>query len=199
MADYDPLIPQPSDNLSTSQGQILNNFTELNNIFDADHFTWNNATVGNRGLHREVTFPAVKAVDPTPSGVSSVIYTKTVSGASTAFFANASGASALWAGGGTGLVSLTGSGNDSIGSMTLGNGVIVKWGNIATIDGFVTPYSFAVAFPTACFNVIVCCDAAAGQSSFAASVINSTVTAAGFSVKQTSLANRNVRFFAIGN
>jgi hypothetical protein len=41
---YNPNIPQPTDNISVSQGQILTNFTQLNQVF-----TFNSSTTGATG------------------------------------------------------------------------------------------------------------------------------------------------------
>lgn len=64
MADYDPLIPQPNDLISESQSDILNNFGQLNTIFNSDHFTWNSSPSAKRGAHRKVTFATKLTSDP---------------------------------------------------------------------------------------------------------------------------------------
>ena len=196
MVDYNPSIPQGTDNLSNSQVQMLNNFTELNTIFDADHYTWNNITSANRGLHRQVTLPAVLGADPTPAGAASSIYSKTFSAATTLFFANSAGNGALWYGGtGPGKVTSTTAGNDSVGTMTLGNGIIFKWGvfNVSTAS---TPYLFVTPFPTACFQVLVSSGSAAGTIDI--SVVDGTIAAAGFSARVNS-GTHPCHFIAIGN
>lgn len=125
---YNPSIPQGSDNLSTSQGQILNNFTQLNNIFDFNHFTWNDPTSANRGLHRKIDFPSPTTVAP-PAGNASVLYPKTVSAVTSLYFDNAVGSSVVWRGGSTnGLVSVSSS------NLTLPNGLQFSYG-IGTTNG----------------------------------------------------------------
>lgn len=74
---YNPAIPQPTDNLSVSQGDLLTNFGQLNTLYGLDHVTFNNGTSANRGLHQKVTLVNVQA---DPSAISfpySVIYSKT--------------------------------------------------------------------------------------------------------------------------
>lgn len=61
---YLPNIPQGTDNLSTSQGQILANFQSLETGFAVDHNTWDAA---NAGTHKQVTAAAQASVSP-PSG-----------------------------------------------------------------------------------------------------------------------------------
>jgi len=152
MVDYNPSIPQGSDNLSNSQVQMLNNFTQLNNIFDFNHYTWNDPTTGNRGLHRKVDFPATTSVS-SPTGANSVLYPRAVSGVSSLYYDNAVGSSVVWRGGSTnGLVTQTTGGTLSNGLMTLPNGIIIQWGfnnNIA--DGNLI--LFPTPFPNNCFNI----------------------------------------------
>jgi hypothetical protein len=51
---YNNNIPQPGDNLSTSQGQILSNFFSANSIFGKNHYAFND-TSGNAGFHSTIT------------------------------------------------------------------------------------------------------------------------------------------------
>lgn len=76
MADYDPSIPQANDNLSTSQVELLNNFTELNTLMALDHYAWNDGTVVNRGRHRKSTYIDQLAIDPTTGPGEVAVYNK---------------------------------------------------------------------------------------------------------------------------
>ncbi len=59
------LIPQPSDNLSKSQQDLLNNNGAFNIWSLADHYAFNDATA-NAGFHNKVTQPQIIGnVDPT--------------------------------------------------------------------------------------------------------------------------------------
>ena len=60
---YDPGIPNPTDTLSTSQGQIKTNFGQINTVFTKNHFAFDDAIVANRGKHNFVTIP-VRNADP---------------------------------------------------------------------------------------------------------------------------------------
>lgn len=53
---FDPNIPQAPDDMSVSQGQMLDNFTDLNNVYgnNGDHVPFDAAT--NKGKHNKVTF-----------------------------------------------------------------------------------------------------------------------------------------------
>ena len=54
MPVYTVNIPQPGDNPSGSQDQILQNFQVLNTAFSQDHGAYNS---GTQGQHNQVTFP----------------------------------------------------------------------------------------------------------------------------------------------
>jgi len=51
---YNPNIPQPTDKLSKSQGQILSNFTLSNTYFGVDHSAFNASS--RQGQHNRVSF-----------------------------------------------------------------------------------------------------------------------------------------------
>jgi len=95
---YNPLIPQGTDNLSTSQDQILINFGQLNTLYgDAthDHYAFNDATLAYRGHHKSIQFPVVTA-NPgiaTPNGS---VFTKTESAKTQLFFQNGAAATDVY-------------------------------------------------------------------------------------------------------
>src|SRR5574340_1090039 len=71
---YHPTIPQPNDDPSVSQGQLLDNFGKLNSDFSVNHVPF---TAGaNNGFHTLVQFPTVQSSDPAVSGQQSVVYPK---------------------------------------------------------------------------------------------------------------------------
>jgi len=57
---YNPNIPQPNDLLSTSQGNILNNFGALNSVYGVDHYAYDD-TSQNATFHKKVTTPPLNA------------------------------------------------------------------------------------------------------------------------------------------
>jgi hypothetical protein len=87
-------------------------------------------------------------------------------------------------------------GNSSIGSMAFPNGVIVKWGSIATGGTSDTTVTFAAAFPEACFQGFGC-----GGSSLVGNGETQVHT-----ISKTAMVVRNtnhndittVRWFAVG-
>lgn len=147
---YNANIPQATDLLSISQGQILGNFTQLNTAWLINHVDFN---AGDAGKHKWVTFPSQAASPPAGSG-----FLGSEIGAYNAVFT-------LGGGRGTGInelflnkqsfagvkqIAMTSSilsnsspGNFSFGWTYLPSGIIMYWGN-DTGTG-----SKIVTFPTA--------------------------------------------------
>lgn len=73
---FNPNIPQPSDNLSVSQGNLLTNFSTINTYFGRDHFAFNAGS--NNGYHQQVNMPGKSS--PPSAAISSggVIWGKTL-------------------------------------------------------------------------------------------------------------------------
>jgi len=69
---YNPNIPQPTDFVSISQNDILNNFTQINTTFDEDHYTFDAAA--NNGKHKSVTLPEGAAIGTDPGEIA--LYSK---------------------------------------------------------------------------------------------------------------------------
>ncbi len=65
MGVYLPDIPQATDLISVSQGQLLTNFQTLNTGFGIDHYEFNNATT-DRGKHKHASFVDQTASIPVP-------------------------------------------------------------------------------------------------------------------------------------
>lgn len=74
MSSYNPAVPQPSDILSDSQQDFLNNFTQLDTSFGIDHYTFSNGTADN-GKHNQVTTPIISgSAHPTTSATENKFY-----------------------------------------------------------------------------------------------------------------------------
>ena len=193
---YSANIPQPADNISASQSDLLNNFQALKTYFALDHNTWD-AT--NAGLHKQVTIPNNSGADPGAAGTTGVYYAKTVSGVVSPYFQNAVGASVLWrSASGNGLVTQTTGGTPSAGTMTLPNGIIMKWGYVAGAKNG-TVISFSSAFPSNCFSVQI-----TGQRNSVNAqgywVQDGTLTRFGFTlISQINDSIGGLYYWAIGN
>ncbi len=75
---YNPNIPQPTDQISLSQPQILTNFSQLNVLYSNDHVAWNATNTNSRGQHIKITFNAPLSMDPNQVATIASLYTKTV-------------------------------------------------------------------------------------------------------------------------
>ena len=83
--------------------------------------------------------------------------------------------------------------NDSIGTMTLPNGFILKWGKLNR-TGTDTTLTFAAAFPTACFQVFAC----AGNTNATAGIFSThTITKTNCVIRASSVSSI-LRWWAIG-
>jgi hypothetical protein len=71
---YNANIPQATNIISSSQGQLLTNFSQLNTIFDVDHVTFD--ATSNNGQHQQITFNQNNVPGSAPVDPNSVIYTQ---------------------------------------------------------------------------------------------------------------------------
>lgn len=120
-------IPQPTDDLSVSQGDLLGNMQQLDTSFDIDHFTFSNLTANN-GKHRKVTMPVRGAAPATIAG-EGALYFKT-SGSGTALYMvrdNNAGTEVQLTTASVGNV--TASAN---GCCWLPGGLFLQWGSVAS-------------------------------------------------------------------
>lgn len=187
MPDYNPSIPTGAQNLSDSQVDILNNFTELNTIFASDHFQWNFATTGDRGLHRRVSFPTPLTSDPSVAGDDSVVYSKLVSGITQLFFKNATTSEKI-----TGSV-VTQSGN---GGIDFPQSVSIRWGS-ATFSGTSAVISYATQFPVNTYTVVI---SPVNSVAAGATLRVGTHTQTGFTVNAAiNVTNSSFNYIAIGH
>jgi len=74
---YQPSIPQPNDDMSDSQADLLGNFQQLNTQFGVNHVAFDDAT--NPGKHNMCTFVEQAADAPSAEG-EHLIYSKDDSG-----------------------------------------------------------------------------------------------------------------------
>lgn len=142
---YNPSTPQSTDLISTSQGQILDNFSQLNVQFGVDHTAFNTGAGNGDGHHKQVTFNVGLVADPVVAGTASVVYPK-IDGA---------GKQQLWFENSTLVTQLTGFASTlgSNGSFTFQGGLVIKWGTFTSTTGF-SNVAFPVAFPTNCYAVV---------------------------------------------
>jgi len=169
---YNPSIPQPTDNISVSQGDLLTNFTALNTIFGTDHTALNVALYS--GNHKKTTLVR-QAADPAAVAGAPILYTKQVTYNGPIFrdelFFR------LGSGDGGAVVQLTEM-NQAINSTVTGStfmpgGFVVKWGQFST-SGTSHVASFVSAFNTSPLVVVASPFGAVPSFTWAVSTWNST-------------------------
>lgn len=133
-------IPQPTDQLSTSQPDLLTNFASIQGLIDIDHVDFASADAGK---HAKVTFP-VQAVAPTFAAGEFGLYNKS-DGLNNQL--NLVNPNAL-----VGLVSITSTNSFNIvtsapapGYAFFPNGYLIKWGPLSAIPA---TSATVINFPT---------------------------------------------------
>lgn len=151
MTTYLPSIPNADDLISSSQGQIKTNFTQLNNQFGVDHTEFNNGGVNGDGFHKKVTFTAPIA-SPSVSSTQGIAYPKT----STIITPSSSNTEMFYKNV-TGDIQITSSTlNSAQGEGFIPGGLQVKCGSGAITNTFSnTTVTFTNPFPTATLSVTV--------------------------------------------
>ena len=180
---YNANIPQPTQLISVSQGQLLDNFGQLNTQFGVDHVAFNTGSGNGDGHHKQATFDA--SVTPsTPTGTQSVLYPQTVGGLIQLFFQNATTTTQL-----TGAASVV----SNPGYVFLPGGLIMKWGSGAVTG---SPVAFSPVFPTAAFAMVV-----VGTSTlYTGGFVVSALSAGSYTVSRTSgSGSTGYYYIALGN
>ena len=144
---YNPDIPQSTDILSASQGQLLINFQQLEAIFDANHYKWDYATTALRGMHRFVTLES-QASGPATSSTQGAVYTKTVSAAPQLFWRRASSGTEVQ------LTYPIDPVASNPGYSFLPGGVLIQWG-VVSIASSPTTVTFPKAFSAGPWSIVV--------------------------------------------
>jgi hypothetical protein len=144
---YNPAIPRSIDNLSVSQGQMLNNFGELNTQFGADHNGFEVGGMNGTGLHDQVTFGTNNV--PTLPATPPVLFTNTT--AATGSLAQ------LFYYSGDAAHSSTQNVTAANGSVTLLGGIIMKWGTFTVVNsgGFETSVTMVGTFPNTVYSLVL--------------------------------------------
>jgi hypothetical protein len=175
---YNPLIPQPTDQPSASQSQILTNFTQLNTIFSSNHYAFNDATVALRGQHRVVVLEQ-QAVGPATTATQGALYTKAWGGSPNIYFRRKSSGSEVLMTANTDPIALP------VGYTFLPNSMGIQWG-IANAPAGVESgdINFAIPFSAGPYSV-VCTMIRNSNTTNTIYVVTGTVTTTRFHVRNT--------------
>lgn len=126
---YKSNIPQPTQQISQSQSDILNNFTEINTFVNVDHVGFGAADAGK---HAKTTFP--QSVAPAAVGASEVgVYCADLNG-NPELFINKTASQ----------IPFTAALKATPGWTILPSGIIMKWGSAFVAHGASAPINFAV-------------------------------------------------------
>lgn len=187
---FDPTIPNATHFVSADQPQITINFSQLNSIFDIDHVKYNDATVGNRGKHKQSTY-IEQGSDPTTVANELALYSKDLATVSTLYLRKENNGTVIQMSGQDPTIAASG-------STFLPGGIILKWGTATAATN--TAVTFASAFPNNCYNVTLT-SVEAGTSYNASGLVQ--VKSGSLSTTQfvllTSGVARTIYYIAIGN
>jgi len=133
---YNGTIPQPADQISTSQGEMLINFADIQTLIQVNHVGFN---VANQGKHKYVTFPNQAAAPATLANEVNLFAQQSVYSLQPelAFKRNAGNAQEI-----------TTSLNNQTGWCFTSSGMLLKWGQLTAL-AVDYPAGTAFDFPVA--------------------------------------------------
>lgn len=141
---YTSNIPQPGDNPSQSQGQILDNFIQIATAFNLNHGLFNDAA---EGKHRFMQMPEQSSA-PTTGANEGALYTADSGTQPDLFYRNESNGSSQ---------QITNTSPSLVGSnyaWTFSDGLALRFGTVAH-SGTSTTVTFSTAFATAAYIVLI--------------------------------------------
>ncbi len=200
---YNPNIPQPTDELADSQGDILTNFSAANTSSGINHYPFDNLTVNN-GKHKYVQIP-LKTTPPTSGTDEWTVFTQDfISGSSTTneLFVSPPGADYA-----LGAYPLTASApgfpqNLAAGTSFLPGGLYLQWGK-EPFPGTSNPsgtVNFTANFPNNCLMVQLTLQGNVATSASNTVEVVGTPTNTSFNWSFTgSTSYDSFYWFAIGN
>lgn len=194
---YNSNIPQPNDDLSVSQPQILANFSTIATAFNLNHGNFNAI---DEGKHRYVQMPNQNATPPTTIANETGIYcnTSTFTNQPEVFFIKQNGTTAPPPLNGANGYEVTSSNYISNGGWTrLPSGILLKWGFATAMPPATTlnfPFPIAATIPVfqAIYQVLV-----TDQSAPVRYYSIPAVTTTDFTIN-SSAAGIGLRYLAIG-
>jgi len=184
---YQQNIPLATDALNDSQGDIQANFQAIKTLIDVNHATFGDP---NQGKHNFVTMPE-QAASPGTALDEMALYTKDVAGTTQLFLQRENIAPA-----GADIDITSFSHTLANGGTNLPSGVVLKWGQGATIAN-VQSVTFTTAFPNALLSIQVTPAISAGSATYYGDINVTAYSTTAFSVYSEGAA-QNYCWFAIG-
>jgi len=197
---YNANIPQATDRINASQGQILNNFIQLQADFGVNHVTFNAAA--NVGKHNVVTFPQQAAAPVAFTATEFGLYNMTYASSNTTeLFVRRNNAAAAAGIPFTAYSPGAGGAVPATGYTILPSGLILKFGRFLTnaagtytqafADGII-PTLTGPAYINLPYVTASIFDASGSAGTLRRCVYITATTAAQFSVQTTTLAGNNI-------
>jgi|FreactcultureFD7_1027221.scaffolds.fasta_scaffold02489_7 hypothetical protein len=184
---YNPNIPQATDTLNSSQGDLLANFMAIQTLIDVNHYDFASA---NQGKHMFVTMPVQTQSPGTALGEMALFTMNDGSGTPQLWLQAQNQASA-----GPAVNFTTYNTTLANGGTNLPSGIVLKWGQ-GTTTGGVQAVTFTTAFPTALLCIQGTLATTAGAAGAGSNLRIYSYTRTGFSVNTG--ANAAYCWFAIG-
>lgn len=184
---YNSSTPQAADNPSTSQGQILDNFTEISTAFNLNHGNFNAAT---QGKHTLINF--VRQTLPQSANANEgLLFAALVNGASELYYGRDSTAAVQM----TGQQPSTGGGTATSYSWNFVDGLSIRHG-VVSHPANSTAISFDTAFPNTAYIVVL---TPVGAAANATAWNAQSLTVNGFTLASTANPNPGSFYYlAIG-
>jgi len=181
-------IPQATDQLSVSQGQLLTNFASIKSLVDVNLVDFSSPNAGKHNFSQYVS----QAADPALGATEIAVYNR---------LSGVTGAQELFVLKGVGTpYSITAQQGGGSGWFSTNGAIIMAWGE-ATVTGQST-INFARAFTAVCYQVVACIqNPSGGDANKNVSVVS--YTNAGVTVYvspriTTGPATALVSYFAVG-
>lgn len=178
---FNPNIPQPNDDPTASQADLLGNFGKLNADWAVNHIPLTSG--GNNGFHKMIQFPNILNSDPAAIGQQSVVYPKIGPDSLPALFFRNSAK----------VYQLT---NLPVTTVGTNRGVVTPWGftiNAGTIASGTTSANFAIPFANGQIYTLILTPSGGTLTTYTIISVSGT----GFSFNTQAASNYN--YFAIGN
>lgn len=205
---YNNNIPQPNDELSVSQPQILANFAEISTAFNLNHVNFN---ANGEGKHAFVEMPNQSTVPFTPpvtiaNEVGLYCNSSTFTNQPELFFIKQNGSTAPAPLNAANGYEVTSSNYINEGGWTrLPSGIMLQWGTFASFSGTATktlPASASIPFYNVIYQVLVTSQGLTGGIPINCAVTTITQptnvpTAGGFTIVSNS-TSFGVRYLVIG-
>lgn len=190
---YNPNIPQANDLISTSQGDLLTNFGQIDDGVSVgianDHVSLTDGTATNRGRHANIRF-VEQAGDPATPVDQVGLYAKDTGGVPRLYIREESSGTVYQLNGATPTVA-------NPGTTWLPGGLILNYGSAALGANSQVTYNFATAFPNNVFSITTAVQANAVVSD--ADHYIRTIALANFAVRNPTGQAWTLHYIAIGN